>query len=448
MDRWWRVDRAAAHRSGAAPGAGLLGALALAGLLSACGGGGSDGAPVAPTPPAANTAPVALQTRPVIGAAFRTLVLDGSGSSDADGDALSYQWALVSRPDNSAASLSATTGAKPVLTFDKSGTYRVQLTVNDGRLDSQVAVASINIDFLPRRLFALGDETSLITDSIDANGLHDGFKYSLNDRSTTVARGHCLRLPTFVQALAAHYAMAFAACNPDAVTPNAFMLAMAGATVEGASNGLAAQAARIPALDADDLVSVMIGANDLLALEADVAAGRLTASQAQAEASRLGAAVAEQVNALLAAGARALVFTVPDLGLTPWARAAELARPGAASLLSDLSNLFNGYLRTRIDARRFDGRNFGLILVDEAVQGVVAAPSGFQAYLDAPANVADVACTTASAVNCIAGTGVATTLVPGATARSHLWADDRHFGPGLHALIGQQLVDRLKNLPF
>ena len=155
---------------------------------------------------------------------------------------------------------------------------------------------------------------------------------------------------------------------------------MAGATVEGAGNGLAAQATRIPALDADDLVSVMIGANDLLALQADVAAGRLTDIQAQAETGLLGIAVAQQVNALLATGARALVFTVPDLRLTPLARAANLARPGASALLSDLSARFNGLLRTGIDATRFDGRNVGLILVDEAVQAVAAAPPGSRPF--------------------------------------------------------------------
>jgi hypothetical protein len=55
-----------------------------------------------------------------------------NGSSDPDGDTLSYRWALTSAPPGSAAALSSTTAASPTLTPDLVGDYTVQLTVTDG----------------------------------------------------------------------------------------------------------------------------------------------------------------------------------------------------------------------------------------------------------------------------------------------------------------------------
>jgi hypothetical protein len=58
--------------------------------------------------------------------------LDGSGSSDPDGDRLSFLWALSTKPSGSSASLSSTTAERPSFTTDKSGVYEATLTVSDG----------------------------------------------------------------------------------------------------------------------------------------------------------------------------------------------------------------------------------------------------------------------------------------------------------------------------
>ena len=67
-----------------------------------------------------------------------TAYLDGSGSSDANGDKLSYQWILIDRPDNSKATLVSDTSVTASLTPDMPGLYLAQLTVNDSKLNNYV----------------------------------------------------------------------------------------------------------------------------------------------------------------------------------------------------------------------------------------------------------------------------------------------------------------------
>ncbi len=71
-------------------------------------------------------------------------VLDGSASSDADADPLSYRWALVSRPANSRATLSDARAAMPTFIVDQPGTYVAQLIVNDGVADSAPSLTTIH----------------------------------------------------------------------------------------------------------------------------------------------------------------------------------------------------------------------------------------------------------------------------------------------------------------
>ena len=65
----------------------------------------------------------------------QTVQLDGSGSSDADGDLLTFRWALTTRPAGSQATLANAT-VNPTFVADVLGTYVAQLIVNDGTFDS------------------------------------------------------------------------------------------------------------------------------------------------------------------------------------------------------------------------------------------------------------------------------------------------------------------------
>ena len=297
--------------------------------------------------------------------------------------------------------------------------------------------------FQPLRLIVFGDENSLIEN--DAN--NDGSKYSINDRSAST--GKCLALPIFVQAVASHYGFVFEQCNPNSASPQAFIRALRLARVDDPNTGLAQQIANQGGLNAHDLVTVMIGSNDIIEVYERTQAG-LSNNDAIDEIRRRGGHVADQVNAILGTGARALVLTVPSLASSPYAVTANSINPGASALLGNLSLEFNAYLRTRINAAAFDGRNYGLVLVDDIVAAMVKQPS---AYLSAPAVTNLAACVIpdgASAddvVSAVLSCDVSN-LASGAASNTHLWASDRHLGPIAHARIGAQAVARAANNPF
>ena len=73
--------------------------------------------------------------------------LDGSASSDADGDPLQFSWTLTSKPGGSTASLNDAGTASPTFIADVDGNYQISLVVNDGTGDSPadtVAITSLD----------------------------------------------------------------------------------------------------------------------------------------------------------------------------------------------------------------------------------------------------------------------------------------------------------------
>ena len=71
------------------------------------------------------------------------VTLNGSTSSDANGDPLTYAWTLSSRPAGSAAVLTGASSAAPTFTADVAGTYVASLVVNDGKVNSTAATVTI-----------------------------------------------------------------------------------------------------------------------------------------------------------------------------------------------------------------------------------------------------------------------------------------------------------------
>ncbi|MGX2029945.1 PKD domain-containing protein [Methylocaldum gracile] len=136
------------------------------------------------------------------------VTLNGSGSTDLDGDRLTYRWALINQPEGSAAVLSDSAAIQPVFGVDRPGTYVVQLIVNDGSADSDpdtVVITTLN----SRPIAAAGPDQSVPvgtlvqldgSGSLDADGDVLSYHWSLTsvpDGSTAALAARDSATPTF-----------------------------------------------------------------------------------------------------------------------------------------------------------------------------------------------------------------------------------------------------------
>ncbi|MFT6388567.1 MAG: fibro-slime domain-containing protein [Cellvibrionaceae bacterium] len=116
-----------------------------------------------------------------------TVSLDGSGSTDVDGDLLTYSWEIIDQPGLSTASLTNSDSVSPQLVTAQQGGYTLQLVVNDGTVDSapdMVVITSPNTqpvaDAGVDSAFSLGNNVSLDgSASYDADGDPLTYQWSL-----------------------------------------------------------------------------------------------------------------------------------------------------------------------------------------------------------------------------------------------------------------------------
>jgi RHS repeat-associated protein len=117
-----------------------------------------------------NSAPVANAGQDQTAFVGDNVTLDGSASSDVDGDPLTYTWSATQVPDGSGASLSDPTSARPSFVVDLSGDYFFDLVVGDGAADSppdQVRVSTLNS---APTADAGPDQTAFVTDLVTLDG--------------------------------------------------------------------------------------------------------------------------------------------------------------------------------------------------------------------------------------------------------------------------------------
>ena len=88
-----------------------------------------------------NGAPVANPGGPYTGVRNQPITFDGTGSSDPDGDPLSYAWDFGDSITG--------TGATPTHAYSTLGTFTVTLVVNDGRASSPPATTTVTIQNQP-----------------------------------------------------------------------------------------------------------------------------------------------------------------------------------------------------------------------------------------------------------------------------------------------------------
>jgi hypothetical protein len=93
---------------------------------------------------AAGTAPVAEAGLGLIAYVDDTVILDGSGSSDAEGDPLTYAWTQVGGPP---VELDDPTSPKPRFTVAAAGTLRFALVVSDDLTPSTADTVQVIVPY-------------------------------------------------------------------------------------------------------------------------------------------------------------------------------------------------------------------------------------------------------------------------------------------------------------
>ena len=99
-----------------------------------------------------NQSPIANVGTDQTGEQSYEITLDGSKSSDPDGDPLKFKWSFVSKPIGSMTSLSDSSSKTPTFIPDQSGTYILQLIVNDYFTDSNPSTVTITVTPIQSRI--------------------------------------------------------------------------------------------------------------------------------------------------------------------------------------------------------------------------------------------------------------------------------------------------------
>lgn len=178
----------------------------------------------------------------------QTVSLDGSGSSDVDGDTLSFKWTIRQQPAGSQSTLSDATAPNPTLTIDVAGIYLLDLVVNDGFEDSAVDTVLLNVGNVPPVAEAgtniaamLGDIVTLDgSGSSDANGDQISFRWffvSIPAGSSAVLINNGSVTPTFQTDRAGDYVVRLTVNDGLADSENDFVTVSVGNSAPVADAG-------------------------------------------------------------------------------------------------------------------------------------------------------------------------------------------------------------------
>jgi phospholipase/lecithinase/hemolysin len=282
--------------------------------------------------------------------------------------------------------------------------------------------------FKPNRIISFGDELSAI--------LPDGRHFGVNGLNPETRQFDCRLNPTWNQQLANSFGMVYAQCNPDGLAiPQGKLFADAGYRVADVSDKLEQFLAN-DHLGPKDLVTFLVGMNDVLEIYRQFPAQNRDSLIAEAKAR--GTRLANLVNRIANANGRVIISTIYDMGVTPFALSEKENRTDVdrAALLDEISQAFNTALRVQL---LNDGRYIGLVLADETVQQIARFPFAFG--LD---NVSQGACrANVSAQSCSTDT-----LLSDVALTTWLWATDTLLTPGVQSRIGQTAILRAHNNPF
>ena len=285
--------------------------------------------------------------------------------------------------------------------------------------------------FSPQRLFAFGDEASALADGSGA--APRGASWSVNGLTSTNTFDCTLR-PIWTQQLASLYGFVFAECPGTTTEARARTYAAAGARVRDIDAQIDAARTAAGGFNDKDLVTYFVGTNDIIDLYEQFP----TRSEPDllADARARGTAAAQQVNRLVALGAKVIVANLPDLSYSPYAQAqnSSTGDNGRSALIGRLVLAFNEALGVTI---LLDGRFVGLAQIDQRTQVLGRAPSAY-GYT----NFTSAACATAPPL-CTTGT-----LVTDGNADTWFWAGDRWFSSAGHGQLASLAIARAQRNPF
>lgn len=283
--------------------------------------------------------------------------------------------------------------------------------------------------FRASRIVAFGDENTLIR--------ADGAQYTVNN---TAGATPCSTNPIWVQYVAAEYGLTFGECSNSAARDNAVMRAAVASKVATVAQAMADFNAAGAPIKAGDLVTVMVGAYDLI----EIATATQSPSDAQLAAMKsaafergrtLGSAVFDATGR----GAKVLITTVPDLGKAPLAVRNELS----AAVLSALTVSFNDGLNDRLSEDPNGGGRSGAVL--EVDQQIEKYRRNFNGAYSNFTNYDSAACIDSN------GDPFVATNLPTCTDMSnssYLWAGRIQFGLVTHGYLGNDAVARLRANPL
>ena len=103
-----------------------------------------------------------------------TVQLDGSKSTDVDGNLLTYKWSSTSAPQSTSITLSDPASVQPSFKVDNPGIYTVELIVNDGQLDSIPDTVTITTANSKPVANAGPDQTVYVRDKVKLDGSKSG----------------------------------------------------------------------------------------------------------------------------------------------------------------------------------------------------------------------------------------------------------------------------------
>lgn len=261
----------------------------------------------------------------------------------------------------------------------------------------------------PSRIISFGDGLSDLG--------QNGSKYTVNDGTVNI----------WVERVATNYGATITASVSAGMG-----YAQGNARVNTGTNPISTQISTF-------LAANTIGTNDLIIVDAGVtelaelASANTNDAALATAADAAGRALAAQILRLTAAGGKHVVIAnAPDLGKSPFAT--SQARTTA---ITAATRAFNDGLKLALA-----NVTSGVLLVDN--ESYVNAIHTTPTLLGTGGNVSTAACSAASALNCDITTLNTSAAVTSATYTLYLYADDRHFGPAAHRLLGDNAYNKIK----